>query len=172
MNIEVRDLEGRPHLVVPCVMLTVGVHAGSRGPVFYSPDVLDESVAVWNGRPVVVYHPALFAKGLAGHPEVFNRQRIGTLFNTNFDGRRLTADAWIDAARVQQVEPKILDAIRAGRTLEVSTGLLAEHDDRPSFNMAGNPVVAVRRMDPDHLAVLPDQVGACSIAAGCGMLRA
>ena len=68
MHIPTKQLEGRDHLVVPVVMLTVGVHSGSRGPVFYPAHELKNSASLWNGRPVVVYHPALYGDGSAGKP--------------------------------------------------------------------------------------------------------
>src|SRR5690606_1872073 len=50
-------LEGRQHLVVPMVMLTEGVHCGSQGCLFYPEEELAKVPAVWNYKPIVVYHP-------------------------------------------------------------------------------------------------------------------
>lgn len=169
MGVQLRTLEGRPHYVAPVVMLTVGVHAGSHGPVYYAAGVLADSAPLWNGRPVVA-PPNNDHDRMAGDPEVFDGQRIGTLFNTGFDGRRLTAEAWIDAERVGRVAPRVRDALAAGRVLEVSTGMVGELADGAVANGAGY-AVPVARLYPDHLAVLPGGVGACSIAAGCGLLR-
>jgi hypothetical protein len=108
---------------------------------------------------------------MAGDPEVFTGQRVGTLFNAAFDGHRLVAEAWIDADRVSAVAPPVRAALAAGRMLEVSTGMAAELEDRVVAVGAGYAVPAAR-LYPDHLAVLPAGVGACSIAAGCGLLRA
>lgn len=165
--VRVAELEGRPHYVVPMVMITVGTHNGSNGPVYYPSDELERSVPDWNGRAVVVYHPELNGRGVsAGDPDITNRYKIGVIYNTRFDGKRLLAEAWIDQQRVSLVDYRIEQAISHNRQLEVSTGLVMDWDVDPSVGGA-----VARNYRPDHLAVLPDRVGACSIADGCGLLR-
>jgi hypothetical protein len=173
VRIETKQLEGRDHYVVPMVMLLEGVFAGSRGPLLYTADELRASVPQWNGKPVVVYHPGLYpSNGFAGDPEVFNRQKIGTVFNTRFDSKnRLLADAWLDVARVRAVDHRIERAIQARQMMEVSTGLVTDNrGDAGTYNGREYHSVA-RSLKPDHLAVLPDRVGACSIADGAGLIR-
>lgn len=165
---QVKQLEGRDHYVVPMVMLTVGSHSGSNGPVYYPAEELSRSASDWNGRPVVVYHPQLNGRGVsAGDPDITNRYKVGTIFNTSFDGHRLKADAWIDVARVQQVDSRVADAIAFNKQMEVSTGLVLDVDEVNTN--AGSPIA--RNYRPDHLALLPDKTGACSLAAGCGLMR-
>ncbi|HEY1375541.1 MAG TPA: hypothetical protein VGF55_02045 [Gemmataceae bacterium] len=173
MTYEVHNLEGRPHYVVPVVMLRVGTFAGSQGPIHYPAAPLRRSVPAWNGRPVIVYHPLLLGTpATALHPDVFSRQKVGVLFNAALDGDRLTARAWIDAGRVGLVDPRVLDAIVQGRPLDVSTGLLVEDDGETVVDGYGRAARVAARLFPDHLAVLPDGPGACSVEAGCGLLVA
>lgn len=160
-------LEGREHLIVPTVMLTVGVHNGSRGALYYPSEELAKTAARWSGKPVVILHP----DGSAGRPDVFERQRVGTIFNASFDGSRLKADLWLDVQRLSDLSPLTLDAIRSGKTVEVSTGLWSDAE-APGGTFSGKDFAAtVYNIQPDHLAILPDRVGACSIRDGCGMLR-
>lgn len=66
----------------------------------------------------------------------------------------------------------MLDALEAGRPMELSTGLFTQNEPAPAgatFNGRPYDYVA-RNYRPDHLAVLPDQIGACSLADGCGVL--
>lgn len=161
INARAATLEGRSHYVLPVTMLVTGVHNGSAGPVTYTAAEVRASVKLWNGKPVVVYHPKLNGQGVsAADPDVLSRQRIGTIFNTKFDGHRLEAEAWIDAERVAQVDERVAEAIRLNRKMEVSTGLY--------FVLDGE---IARNHQPDHLAILPDQIGACSIADGCGLFQ-
>lgn len=162
-----KDLEGRPHFVVPMVMLTVGTHNGSNGPVYYPAVELEKSVPAWNGRPVLLYHSELYGQGVsAGDPDITNRQKIGVIYNTTFDGQRLKAEAWIDVERVTKVDQRILQTIQMNQQMEVSTGLFMDY----KVESAGKAPIA-RNYRPDHLAVLPDKVGACSLKDGCGLLR-
>ena len=164
-------LEGKTHYVVPMVMLTVGVHNGTNGPLLYPADELRASAQRWNGRPVVVYHPVFLSGGSAGNPEVFNRQKVGTVFNARFDGKRLTAEAWIDQERVGLVDDRVHQTIIYNRQMEISTGVFTDNYEEAGV-LNSEPYIAVaRNYQPDHLALLPDQIGACSIADGCGLMR-
>ena len=171
-RLRTEKLEGRPHSVVPTVMIKVGVLNGSYGPLFYPADELEKSALMWNGRPVVVYHPELNGRGVsAGSPEITNRYKIGTVFNTRFTGTQLVAEAWIDTERVEAIDSRVLYDLTRNQTTEVSTGLFTDNE-QTSGTWNGIPYIAIARNHrPDHLAVLPDQVGACSIADGCGLMR-
>jgi hypothetical protein len=171
MKIVTKQLEGRDHLVVPTVILVHGVHNGSGGPVYYPPDSLAQSVQLWNARPVVVMHPDIYADGgAAGNPSVFNRQKIGVLFNTRFEANALKTEAWLDVERTQRVDARVLDAVRNRKMMEVSTGLIFSTDQVPGVWNGKEYSMLARNLVPDHLAILPDLRGACSIADGCGLL--
>lgn len=166
-------LEGRKHLVVPVVMAVEGVLNGSRGAFLYPADELRRSVPHWNGRPVVVYHPDMRFNCAAGHAEVFTQQRVGTIFNTRFDSKAkaLKAEAWLDPDRLAAVDLRVFNTVSKGEVMEVSTGVYTENGGEPG-TFAGKRYEAVARdYRPDHLAILPDQVGACSIADGAGLCR-
>jgi hypothetical protein len=153
------------------VMLTEGVHSGSAGPLLYPKDELSKLPEVWNHKPVVVYHPQRNGAGISAcEPAVLNSRKVGVILNTKFDGR-LAAEAWIDVEKAKQVDDRILPRIEKGEMMELSTGLWAEHEDKDGeWNGEAYKAVA-RNYRPDHLALLPDQLGACSIADGAGLLR-
>lgn len=120
--------------------------------------------------PIVVYHPT--RNGLpvsARDPDVLETSEVGRVFRSRFNGK-LRAEAWFDAEATRRVDNRVLDRLEAGEPIELSTGLYVEqipeegvHNGRAYAHVAVNYV-------PDHLAILPDQVGACSIADGCGVL--
>lgn len=160
-----KKLEGRDHYVLPVTMMVEGVLNGSNGAIFYPSDEMKRTVRAWNGVPAVVYHPSMSA----GSPEVFDRQRIGTIFNANYADRKLIAEAWIDVLRARQVDMRVVNAIEQDKAIEVSTGLELDPEWAYGvFNGAEFSAIA-RNFRPDHLAILPDQEGACSIMMGCGM---
>ena len=165
-RVEVRQLEGRDHYVVPVVMLTTGVHAGDNGPLLYQNEALTDSVPLWNGKPVVVYHPLM---GRAGSPEVFSKQRVGLVFNTIVRNEQLAAEAWLDVERLTSVAPKLAEAVIAGNKVEVSTGLYTLKNSMVGVHNGKQYGGIATTIQPDHLALLPGKVGACSIADGCGM---
>lgn len=165
-RVSVRQLEGRDHYVVPMVMLTEGVHAGNNGPLLYQNEALTNSVPLWNGKPVVVYHPLM---GRAGSPEVFTKQRVGVVFNASVRNGQLLADAWLDVERLTSVAPKLAQQVIAGNKIEVSTGLQTAKTNLVGVHNGKSYGGVATTIMPDHLALLPGQVGACSIKDGCGM---
>lgn len=160
----------KDYLVVPMVMLTEGVHEGSEGPYLYQASEMAKRVELWNKKPVVVYHPE---EPSACTPEVLNTRWIGDIMNAAWDGKnnRITAEAWLDEARVKKVDNRILDAIQNEEVLELSTGLFAESDETPGTWNDEEYDGTLFNYGPDHLAVLPDQIGACSIEDGAGFYR-
>lgn len=162
------QLEKRSYLVVPVVMLVEGVHAGNLGPAYYAPEHIEKSTPAWNGIPVTVRHPK---KGSANDPAIWETQKIGVVFHSRFeeDGAKLKAEAWIDLEKAQEYAPAILEKLEAGDPLEVSTGLYTDADKTPGNWNGKDYDKSVFNFVPDHLALLPDQVGACSFADGCGV---
>jgi hypothetical protein len=171
-------LEGREYRVVPMVMIVEGVLNGSNGPLLYPGDELSNLPGVWNHKPVVVYHPEMHGQCISAcTPEVINNQKVGLILNTEFvPGKgtkpgKLKAEAWLEEDRLSLVDNRVLEAITNGTMLELSTGLFTENEDEEgTFNGKAYSAVA-RNYKPDHLAILPDQVGASSIADGAGFLR-
>lgn len=165
-------MEGQKYLVVPCVMITEGVHNGSQGALFYPSEELAKTPQVWNGRPVVVYHPELNGIPIsAGDPDVWDRQKVGVLMNARYEDGKLKADCWINEDKLRDVDERVINALEEGTVMEVSTGLFTDNEVI-SGEWNGVPYDAIcRNYRPDHLAILPDKIGACSISDGAGLLR-
>ena len=165
-------LEGRPYLAVPMVMIKEGVLNGSDGPILYTSEELAKVPQVWNTKPVVVQHPTLNGKSLSAcDPDVLEKYRVGMIMNTSWDGQRLKAEAWLEPSRLEAVDSRVLNAVQKGEMLEVSTGLFSEIEPKPGIFKGRHYKGVVRNLRPDHLAILPDSIGACSIADGAGLMR-
>lgn len=164
-------LNGRQYLVVPTVMLTEGVHAGSKGPLLYDKETLGTNFQSWNHRPILMEHPVANGEGISGcDPGVISAQGVGTLFHTTYDGR-LKTESWLDEAKIKTLDNKVLERIHNGESVEVSTGLYHDLDPTPGQWNGEQYTGVVRNMQPDHLAILPNAKGACSINDGAGLLR-
>lgn len=160
-------LQGREYLVVPCVMITEGVLNGSQGAGLYRERDVYPTVDDWNGMPVHKNHP----KGKSARtPVMRNKTHIGTVYNTEWTGNKLVCEVWFDVELTEKVDNRILDYIRSRRKIEVSTGLyLTRYRKEGVFNGERYSWIA-KNQKPDHLAVLLDSTGACSIEKGCGLL--
>lgn len=165
-------LEGRPYLAVPMVMIKEGVLNGSDGPILYTSEELAKVPQVWNTKPVVVQHPTLNGKSLSAcDPDVLEKYRVGMIMNTSWDGQRLKAEAWLEPSRLESVDSRVLNAVQKGEMMEVSTGIFSEIEQKPGVFKGRHYKGVVRNLRPDHLAILPDSIGACSIADGAGLMR-
>lgn len=160
-------LEGEEYLVVPCVMLAEGVHHGSHGPGYYPPDEMKKTAKAWNHMPIVVYHPE---DGRSARDKVtLDTRGIGRLLNTRYDDK-LKTEAWINKRRVKEVDERILTMLEAGQKVEVSTGLYLKKEKKKGEWNGEKYTFVARNHEPDHLAVLPDQIGAFSVKDGGGLL--
>lgn len=164
-------MQGEQYLVAPMVMLTEGVHNGSNGPLFYPGEELAKEPDSWNHVPIVVYHPEKDGQGVsARQPEVLNERAVGIVLNSRYDGK-LRSEAWLSMKRLAAVDIRVLQAVQNNQLMEVSTGVFTTNDGTPGqWNGEAYNAIA-RNYRPDHLAILPDQKGACSIADGAGLLQ-
>ncbi len=163
---------GREYLVAPMIMILEGVHEGSQGPLLYPAEELKEFPSAWNAKPVVVYHPIRNGAGVSAcDPDVITNRGVGLIMNTRFEDGKLKAEAWIDLERAAIVDDRVVEAIQKNQVMEVSTGLFTENE-RTEGDWNGEHYEAIaRNYRPDHLALLPDIEGACSIEDGAGFLR-
>jgi len=85
------------------------------------------------------------------------------------DGK-LKAEAWIDKKKAKRIEPTVLEHIESGIPMEVSTGLFADCILEEGTWKGEKYVATAQNIRADHLAILPDKDGACSISDGAGLL--
>ena len=172
-------MEGRPYKVVPMVMIVEGVANGSMGRLYYPKDELRKGLNLWDHKPIVVYHPTANGEGISAcKPDVLTKQKVGVILNTSVDNKgpggllRMKAEAWIEAERANLVDPRVAVAINQQKTMELSTGLFMDVEPVENGDFRGNAYDGIaRNYRPDHLAILPDKKGACSIKDGAGFIR-
>lgn len=170
---------GREYLVAPLTLIVSGVLAGSKGPLYYPPDEIRRNVGDWNGVPLVVYHPTWNGQHVSARdPDVLDRYWVGNVYRARFlprgrDGRaRLLGEGWFDVEATRRIDPRVWEALNSNQPIELSTGLFTENEPVApgTTDERGRPYSYIaRNYRPDHLAILPDQVGACSLADGCGV---
>lgn len=165
-------LQGKQYLVAPLAMITEGVHSGSGGPLLYKESEIKRAVPAWNMKPIVVYHPEQDGKGIsAADPVVLEKQQVGMLLNVRYSAGKLRAEAWIDELQANKVDSRVIEALENNKIMEVSTGLFTENVGSGGKWGDKDYVAEATNHQPDHLALLPDQIGACSVADGAGLLQ-
>ena len=165
-------LHSREHLVAPLTMIVPGVLEGSKGPLLYPAEEIGKNPSMWNHVPILVDHPTRNGEHVSGRePSVLDRQAIGLILRTTVNNEKLVGEGWFDVARVMRLDNRILNALHSRQKIEISTGLFTDNEraeDGATFNGQPYDFIA-RNYRPDHLAILPDQTGACSIKDGCGV---
>lgn len=169
---QIRQLDGRDHLVIPMAMIVPGVLNGSKGKGLYTQQESIREMDAWNNMPIVVNHPvdnegdAISART----PEVLDRVGIGRVFNANWNGK-LRAMAWVDVEKAKKLVPSEFAKLKQGKPVELSTGVFIREepvqngktDDGKDYDWVA------RDIKPDHLALLTGTKGACSLNDGCGL---
>lgn len=172
-NARAATLDGREYAVVPVVALVAGVVNG----YLVTPNELRTFAEAWNGRPVPVRHPKDGGGYIsANDPRTIEQQVVGQFFNARVtgNGARLVGELWLDVAKCERLGGEalaVLQRLRRGDAVEVSTAYFCDVEQVAGVQ-DGKPYVAVQRnLRPDHIALLPDEVGACSWKDGCGAPR-
>ncbi|MCR4301806.1 MAG: hypothetical protein NUV51_09365 [Sulfuricaulis sp.] len=171
------DYQGRPTLVVPVVALVgdLVIHAVNSSVAELVPiTTLSRAPNEWDGKPVVWGHPVKDGRQIsANSPEVLERHGLGTVSKPRIEKNKLCLDAMIDEGRAEQIGgAKFLESLRAGTPCEVSVGCFVQTELRAGEH-GGRKFSAVWSMlQPDHIAMLANSKGACSISDGCGAHRA
>lgn len=171
------SLHGREYLVADATMIVPGVLPGSSGKVLYTKEEIARNPDDWNWMPIVVSHPMVNGSYVSARdPEILNKQGIGVVMRSKA-GDKLKAELWFDVHSVKNYDhankTDILKRLRKGELTELSTGLFSQKlavNEGATFNGRSYDFVA-RNIKPDHLAILLDEPGACSIKDGCGVFN-
>jgi hypothetical protein len=172
--------DGRDFLVAPFISLRPQTLAGSKGGLYYPESEIAANPGIWNGVPLTLSHPTdplTNTPESARQPHVAERFQLGTVYNDRLmsDGSR-GGEAWFDVQQTATKAPslygKLMRAARGQRQapLELSTGLYTDNIPAYGHDSKGKPYHAIAtNYKPDHLAVLENQTGACSVEDGCSI---
>lgn len=175
-QVQTIEWEGREHLVVPIVALMEGViHAvNAANPEYVDEKVLAKAASTWNGKPIVLGHPVVGGKHVsADDPDVRAAYQFGIIRESKMNGKRLGMEGLVDPKRLEELkQTKLLADIRAGKSIEVSVGANVAVNKKESEYRGKKYKAEWLEVYGDHLAFLPNGVGACSLEMGCGSHRA
>lgn len=162
-------LDGVEHLVVPAIAIREGV----LNNILYPADQLSQFVESWNGVPVPVRHPTKDGEAVTANAvEWENSVNIGRFYNVSYSDGAIRGEIWINIGKAQRLGfSDIVESLESGEVMEISTGLHAlTKEGTGTFNNVSYTSV-IDTIRPDHLALLPDEEGACSVKDGCGAMR-
>jgi len=174
-------LADAPFLTAPAVLIVCGVLNDGL--------IVEEALIpdAWEFIPVTIGHPrdvaglplsaqdpAVLEQFCIGH---LSQCRLGTGYRAGHAVRSLQADIWLDTTRVEALGGEALQAyemLQRQEPLEVSTGFFSVGVQQAGVFL-GTPYAEIHTViEPDHLALLPNSLGACSWSSeggGCGAPR-
>ena len=158
---------GKTWLVVKGVPLVEGVLNGRYVPA----EEFGSFEKNWNDIPIVFRHP----KQNGGSARVSSPDSpvVGRFYNARVSGKRLVGEYWLDKNALSELEggADILTKIEKHLPIETSTGYWSESIPTAGKWNEKNYGLIDTKIHPDHIAILPDEIGACSVADGCGLNR-
>ena len=163
-----KTVDGKKYFIAPVVALVEGVH----NDVLYTAEELAKFPMAWNGQPVTLDHPEKNGEKVsANSPDLVEKWEVGRLYNFSFDPltTKLAGEVWIEVAKISKLAPQVLQLIKNGGKLEVSTGLFVEEEMATGVWNDEEYQSIAHNMRPDHLALLPGSEGACNWKDGCGI---
>jgi len=176
--------DGVEYLVADVVAQREGVYyypavGGGIRREFAPAEELEASIEGVDRVPIVVSHP----EGPNGDPTMLHDTRsVGSVvgewrdLRTTEDGQGIAGATWIRANEVGEHDGALrsyVNAVRRRGLGEVSTGYDIDHAEPASGYHNGQQYEYIQRgIQLDHLALLPEEQGDCSVADGCGVGRA
>ncbi len=147
-------LDGQDYIVVPTRLQSIG----TANAIFYSKEILEESVKQWNNCIVTNGHTNISANS-KDNIEQFG---IGIVLNAKFEGEFLKADLWLNIDKCNKLDCDVIDRLKENKQVDCSTGIFFTATEitgtynNVDYNLVAGTLVV------DHLAVLQENVAPAS----------
>lgn len=155
------------YIIVPVVMIREGVHSGSFGAVLHVKENLQQSVDSWEQTPVTISHPQVNGEYVSAKSD--GVKHVGVVTNTRMIDDKLCADIVLNEETLKAVSPNAYNAIINKSAIDVSVGVYSDIEPTQGEWNGETYIAKTITYTPDHLAILPNEKGACSWDDGCGI---
>lgn len=163
------EINGKDYIKLPVVFLKEGILEGSAGALLHKADIFKDYAEKFNKIPITYMHPTLNNEYVSVKDN--GTDVLGFLDNVSYNEQKqaLQGYAYIDSALLQNKYVHLHDLINKNYNIEVSVGIYSEIENTEGVYNDKKYIGIVQNYEPDHLAVLGEQTGACSYKAGCGI---
>lgn len=160
---------GIEYLIAPVTAIVAGVLNGCYVPA----QVIEDSIRSWQDVPVPLPHPTKDGLFVSAKSPEWTATTPARFYNPRFEDNALKGEIWINLQQAHTLGGdawEMVERIEAGQLIECSTGYYADEVRSPGVWNGQSYDFITTAIYPDHLAVLLHEVGACSVADGCGVL--
>lgn len=167
---------GREFLVAPVVLVRsmwLNGPAG-QGDVYLPQKEVEQSTERWENIPAPIDHPTAGGEPISVHDDRADNPVIAEIRDpeptTSNDKQAVAGELWVDIEAAKEAGregQRVVNRLENGDAIEVSSAYVpsqivagqfdGEHRDRAALGI-----------QPDHVAILPNDKGKCSISDGCG----
>ena len=152
-------------MVAPVIIMVEGVHHGSAGAIYWAAHILEQNAGKWEGIPVVINHPMVNGRPVSvNFNDETKNQIIGHVTNPSYDLAKKGIKAEIHVMMNKGINLSVLQ-----KTKEISAGIFSDEVYKAGHWNGEFYNACSITMEPDHLALLPENTGACSWQDGCGI---
>ena len=165
-----KELDGVAHMVIPVVALKEGI----LNNIFYPAEEIQAfcSSVEWGA---CTHQSSCYQRGFRFRLIRQHLRKLLTLGNFSmpfFDDGKLKGELWLNIDKAERLGfTEIIEHFDDGLMMEVSTGLFTEIQSQDGLFGADSYKSIATNIRPDHIALLPNDKGACSIEDGCGAMR-
>ena len=166
--------DGDEYVVAPVVAVQEMILKGE----FLPNEEIAAAAPAFSGVPLPVGHPKVDGEFVSANtPERRENLSVGWFYNTEHTDRSLVGEVWIDVQKSKRLasesdDDAFVDALKAvlrGDPVEVSTAYWYERQDEMGTHDGESYDSTQANLKPDHLALLPNSEGECSLDDGCGV---
>lgn len=170
-QIRKETVDGKEWYVASGVLLVEDVLVANNGAIFYPAPEIKKTAPDWDEAPILLGHPKKDGKFVSVHSDeaFLPAMELGYVTKTKWD-KKLKTEYRFDMEKCDKVSANIRTKLDEGKPINVSTGLGMKIEKKEA-KFKGKPYVGIaREHQPDHVALLLDEKGACDLDMGCGCL--
>lgn len=133
---------------------------------------LKKSLRAWNMKPIVFGHPEENGQEVSAAKESKIADHVGFVSNSSMDGDRMRHDLYLDKNKIDNHPEgqRFLQLVKANKPINVSTAYFDGNVEAGNGIKNGKTYDRVQKdIEPDHLAILLNEDGACACKDGCGI---
>ena len=175
-EIHTQTLLGTEYTVIPVIAMVEGVRIGanSQGAELGLASEFGKMPVTWNSKPVVLNHPKIGNNYVSANtPDILEEYFLGSIMNTKLVDNKLHMEAWLNTSLADKNDEfkAMFDRVLSGEVVEISVGMYVDAEESSGTYNGETYEYVWRNVLPDHLALLSTEIGACSVANGCGTNR-
>lgn len=133
---------------------------------------IEKTLPAWNMKPVIFGHPEQKGKKVSAAITNMIEHHVGFINNPRMEKERMFTDIFLHKDKIDRLDDgkTLKKLVELGDKINVSTAYFDHGSVEENGIKDGKQYSSVtKNISPDHLAILLDEDGSCSVKDGCGI---